>query len=383
MRNILVPALSIIFCLIFFTQSHAQWSHRTMMHDDIERDYWIYLPEGYNPDNPASLLVTLHGMGDSAKNFKNIGFQSIADTANIILLVPNALVFHCFIPILDGMRTWNSYAGAFGIHPNKGVDDVGFLNAIVDTASANYAIDPCRIYICGFSMGGFMTERMALVSNSRFAAFAVAAGAIGSLMEPPFQPRRAVPVIHLCGTNDLKVGIEEPSLPGWGTGVDSTLRFWIKNNYCDTIPIRDTLSSLIQGHKVERIIYPHGDDDADVVFYKVEGLAHAWLKPFYNKMIWQYLSKHTHCSSPTSVEAEKVDYELHIFPNPARDVLTISAETKFNKVQIIDNLGRLIRTYKDTSTNKFTLNINELLPGKYYVKIYAEEMLASKKFIKI
>ena len=43
----------------------------------------------------------------------------------------------------------------------KKVDDVGFINALIEELEANYAIDPRRIYVTGMSNGAMMSYRLA------------------------------------------------------------------------------------------------------------------------------------------------------------------------------------------------------------------------------
>src|SRR5690554_4541872 len=98
--------LGIILCLLIPFTTIAQWSQNTIQHDGIQRQYWIYVSPNYDANTPASLIVTLHGMGDDATNFRGINFNDVADTANVIILVPDALVDD-----LTGMTAWNSSAG--------------------------------------------------------------------------------------------------------------------------------------------------------------------------------------------------------------------------------------------------------------------------------
>ena len=95
--------------IIIFTYSinivYSQWLNKNFSFDGINRQYRIYIPLNYNASNPPSLVMTLHGMGDNMTNFSTIGMNNIADTANIIVLVPQALSDP------NAGTTWNSGAG--------------------------------------------------------------------------------------------------------------------------------------------------------------------------------------------------------------------------------------------------------------------------------
>jgi polyhydroxybutyrate depolymerase len=113
----------------------------------------------------------------------------IAYTANFILIVPDT----CADPLAG--NAWNSGAGTSGYFPHSTIIYKGFINALVDTDVSNYSINSNKVYLCGFSMGGFMTERMACESNGKFAAFASAGGTIRNGITT-CNPTRAIPLAH-------------------------------------------------------------------------------------------------------------------------------------------------------------------------------------------
>jgi len=167
----IILALVALIPLSFFSQltTHS-WDF-----DGETREYLMYVPSIYDGSTPVPVVFCLHGLGDNMNNFANIGMNYVADTANFIVITPQALVDN-----LSGSTAWNSGASAFGYVLNGSVDDIGFLGAIIDTLNTNLNIDLQRVYSCGFSMGGFMTNRMACERNDPNAAKASVAGTIGS-----------------------------------------------------------------------------------------------------------------------------------------------------------------------------------------------------------
>ena len=117
--------LALIF-LACATASFGQWSNKTMSFGGTTRSYRLYVSPNYNASNPASIVMTLHGLGDNMTNFSNLGFAQIGDTANIIVICPQA--------VSDPLAgtAWNSGAGMMGYYPNSSVNDIGFLNALVE-----------------------------------------------------------------------------------------------------------------------------------------------------------------------------------------------------------------------------------------------------------
>ena len=157
------------FLLLFFAAFEnvsAGYINGTLVHGGQTRKYVIYVPAIYTTQGiKVPLLVGLHGNGDNAANFSQICMSSISDTANYIVVYPEALPD----PILT-TNAWHSGAGFTGYEVNSAVDDVGFINKLMNTVIASYQIDTNRMYVFGFSFGGFMTNKMAASTATRWAA---------------------------------------------------------------------------------------------------------------------------------------------------------------------------------------------------------------------
>jgi polyhydroxybutyrate depolymerase len=82
-----------------------------------------------------------------------------------------------------------------------GVDDVAYLNGVVDEVAAVYNVDAKRTYVVGHSNGGFMAYRMACESASRFAAIVSVAGATYDDAQQ-CDPSEQVSVLQVHGTAD-------------------------------------------------------------------------------------------------------------------------------------------------------------------------------------
>lgn len=160
------------------------------------RPYATRLPGGQEPGRPAPLLVLLHGYGDDAAGFA----AAIGDPLpGAIVVAPEGT--------LDarGHRFWNASAACCDFD-RRGPDDVAYLDAVIADARARHQVDPRRIYVLGFSNGGFMAHRMACAARQPIAALASIAGAPGEAACAPPAPRallevhgRADPVVPVAG----------------------------------------------------------------------------------------------------------------------------------------------------------------------------------------
>ena len=70
-----------------------------------------------------------------------------------------------------------------------------------------------------------------------------------------------------------------------------------------------------------------------------------------------------------------------LFPNPAKNSLTLTAETEGMKdVRIVNSLGQTVKEFSfETST---TVDIKDLNNGVYFVKILGENMTTKKVVVR-
>lgn len=93
-----------------------------------------------------------------------------------------------------------------------------------------------------------------------------------------------------------------------------------------------------------------------------------------------------HASGVGISEQELIKNSINVFPNPASDNLNISLNfdlgIKFSKIEIINNLGQLIREEEINFKNKTTsINTTELPNGVYLLNLKVEySKIASKRF---
>lgn len=123
------------------------------------------------------------------------------------------------------MHTWNA-GHCCGYAMQNDVDDVGFIDAMLDEIEREWRIDPDRIYVTGMSNGGMMAHRLGRELRHRPAAIAPVVGAVFG-DEP--MPRSPVSAVIFNGLKDTSV----PATGGMGNGVGR--RAW------DGVPPRPNL----------------------------------------------------------------------------------------------------------------------------------------------
>ncbi len=193
------------------------------------RPYGLTVPGGYDGSRVVPLVVLLHSYGSNgpAQN-AHFGLSALADQGTFLLAYPDGT------RDLRGNRFWNATDACCDFF-GSGVDDVAYLDAVLDEITGQYRIDPARVYLVGHSNGAFMAHRYACERAERVAAIVTLAGMQWK------DPRRCaalglpspVSVLHVHGSNDLSIGYQGGSTPqGTYPGAAETVATWAGKNGC-------------------------------------------------------------------------------------------------------------------------------------------------------
>lgn len=366
-QTLLLTLLSIQF--FSFSQTD-----KTMVFDGLTREYLEYVPAIYDGSQAVPLVLALHGLGDTKENFYSVGFNYLADTANFILLTPEAVVE----TVYGAGTAWNSGASQYGYVLNQNVDDVGFLTALINYTKGLYNIDESRIYITGFSMGGFMANRLACEMSGEIAAIASVSGTIGNSVS--CNPEFPIPVCHLHGTNDATVAY---SGNNYGNDAEALVEYWRNHNQCDASPTIVNLPDYVSdGKTVDYYLYDNGLDNTTVEFYKVNNGEHEWLfypnnDITYTIEIWKFFRKQYNLN--VGIKHQIPENNISLYPNPASESVSINVKnvsSTIHHLKLYSTNGVLLK-----SENKvqfpYTLNIKDLPKGIYILKLdeYSQRLI--------
>ena len=251
-----------------------------------DRDFIVYVPESYTPENPTPVLFVFHGFGESNTSTMNsTGFNLIADQENFIAVYPQGTDFLNIAP------HWN----VGGFTNGSTTDDVGFVNFLTAYLSEIYSINSDRIYATGMSNGGFMSFLLACQLSDKIAAIASVTGSMTTETLEECSPVREVPVLQIHGTNDAVVPYD--GVQAWNTPIEEVLDYWVMNNACSDTPEINTLDdvNLNNNLTVDEIIYNNGTNGTIVKHYKVFGGQHNWFQNAdidSSAIIWEFFSNY-------------------------------------------------------------------------------------------
>jgi polyhydroxybutyrate depolymerase len=253
--------LLVLGALIAFTILNR--TNGTIQSAGQQRKYLLYVPESYDPSKPASLVISFHGFIEWPDHQRQVSqWNKLADKNGFIVVYPMGTGF----PL-----RWGTIAPSN--HSKQAESDVIFISDLIDKLSAEYKIDPRRIYANGLSNGGGMSFLLACKLANRIAAIGGVSGAY-SIPWSACNPSRPVPVIAFHGDADPIVPYQGgtvspkkltlPDIAHWAA-------HWARFNGCGSQPVDLTAIGEVSG-----IHYTNCAQNADVEFYTVHGGGHSW-----------------------------------------------------------------------------------------------------------
>lgn len=235
----------------------------------LTRTYRLYVPDKYDSQHPAPLLLALHGrLGDGVGMEKMTHLDQVADQYGFVVVYPDGY-----------QRGWADGRGV-STADKAGVDDVAFLSTLIATLSQTYAIDQRRIYVTGISNGGFMTERLGCDLANKIAAIAVDAATFPVDLVARCATAHPLPALLFNGTSDPLVPYQGGVVAGDRGEVFSapeTAAKWAALAHCAPTPASKTVPTTVNdGTSVSYVTYSGCGGGAQVQFYTITGGGHTW-----------------------------------------------------------------------------------------------------------
>jgi polyhydroxybutyrate depolymerase len=227
-------ALLMVACSSHPDAAPQAMTRYTLQHEGLEREYFVFLPSGYDGVEELPVAIFMHGYGGTATGTEaevTQGLNFYAEQYGYVLVYPQGTWFMAGETADDRweVTSWNHISDAFDAGPAGPIcvheenpspcppecgtcgkcgwtscnDDVGFLRQLVATVTNDFKIDSDSFFVSGFSNGAMMAHRIACEASELFAAAAL----IGGRVEPGFEcaPEQRLPLLQMNGGADETV----------------------------------------------------------------------------------------------------------------------------------------------------------------------------------
>jgi polyhydroxybutyrate depolymerase len=229
----------------------------------------------------APLIVVLHGGGGTG-----LGMAALTNLAERAPAAGFAAVFP------DGVGgVWNDQRDTPRLARREGIDDVRFLNQLVDHLVTENVAAKGPVFATGISNGAFLAEHLARHALMPLAGVALVAGAatVVSRQAVP-SPRQPTLLLAFLGTADPLVPY--PGGPigrvaqrrgaqrtqgdrGVAAPAEDAMADWASTNRCDPNPTAEQVSTHNGALPVTKLVWS-APGRPSVVLYRIEGGGHTW-----------------------------------------------------------------------------------------------------------
>jgi poly(3-hydroxybutyrate) depolymerase len=308
-RPILSPAvLPLFLAAAAFSQSNVTL---TLQVGGNARHSIAHVPAGISK---PPVVFFIHGAGGSGANFqRETRGDATADREKFIAVYPSA-----------------SGTGAGGTWEDmRGTGNFPFFQAVIDTLDARYDIDRNRIYMTGFSQGGFISFAAACFFSDVFAAVAPVSGHAVS----PCTLKRPVPVFMTWGANE-------------GTSFLNDLTLWTGLNKCPTNPtVTRNYPTTAANARGTLISYGPCDKGSAVLMDSISGQGHQWpgtANGNHADEVWSFFKKYS-LEGTTGISAPKPALSGDGFSvSYASGRIRLAGLREAARVRVTDTRGRVV-----------------------------------------
>ena len=374
----------------------------SLMVEELMRYYGIYVPDSYDGTVAVPIIINSHGhlVGYVTHEYY-ADFRSIADSANVIIILPQG-------------RYFGGYGPMFNFYDNTsldgGLEEIQFIDQLLDTIISKYNIDESRIYSTGMSAGGFMSHELACFLGHRMAAVASVTGTLMTNRIGACTNANAVSIMQIHGTLDRQVVWDGSTTNHEGgsadnvfptTDIDTLMAHWVKRNNCGPTPTFEELPNVCEADNttVEHYVWSGGTQGSTVELYKINDMDHHWPGSMYatyehfigsknftnndfdaTKIIWDFFNKHR---LTTSIDIfEEIQIKFTVSPNPSNGQFEVTVNEKINGELKIFNLMGVEVYSTQLYGNTTSVDLTQQSVGLYFYTVKTDKgTVASGKLI--
>tara|TARA_B110000459_G_C16588775_1_gene485074 strand:- start:122 stop:1972 length:1851 start_codon:yes stop_codon:yes gene_type:complete len=235
------------------------------------RDYIYYHASSALPNCP--LVLVFHGYSGTAQDIMDYSqFNALAEEFGFAVCYPQGT--------LDGSNTTFFNVG-YDFQTNQTVDDVVFVEDLVDSLQSMYSLSEQDVFSTGMSNGGDFSYMLACEASETFKAVAPVAGMIMQDIMDNCNPVNEVSILEIHGTQDnVTYWQGDPNNnDGWGAypSIPNTINFFTNMfGLTELIPTVFPDIDPNDGSTVNSDKYSEIGSCTQVWLYTVDGGGHDW-----------------------------------------------------------------------------------------------------------
>jgi len=383
---------------------------KTMQTGGYEREYMVYTPQNLQQEKPDGIVVCLHGFNRTMNDFfDSYRITDVADSLNLIIAAPQALPEQNLSVILEANiinlftnnqinlnTVWGcglsvqAFSIPLGItllneELNRNLDDVGFINQVIDSVLSEYSLPAVNVFMLGTSMGGYMAYQYALEKGERLSGLLSIAGSMGlSIKGMDYSTK--VPVCDFHSLTDEVVPYtgsfeEYLAIVSLAQGIPDVINYWAKTNAAGA-PVVEPVQNYpsTNGITVEKITYP--DPVNEVIHYRINGAPHSYFFKKENGDCMDYVEEITrfirsHLSADFTQIPDMTAQQTFFYPNPVQSIVHFNVTS--GTVFIYDITGKKVFSRSFLSGQA---DLSALKPGIYIIRIQSGNKIQVNQLIK-
>ena len=192
------------------------FAFRIHQRGEITLPYRIYIPFNYDPNKKYPLLLNLHGAGNRGSDNKRHLLFINRPLSNPELCVDDAIILY---PHCSPENKWvhtNWSAGSYDLEKMPESKELKAVLEVVEQVKENYSVDESRMYLMGYSMGGYGTWNLLMNHPELFAAAVPMCGAgdpqkAKNIAKIPIWAIHGAkdPIVPVKGSRDMAAALEK------------------------------------------------------------------------------------------------------------------------------------------------------------------------------
>lgn len=392
---------------------YAASTTETVEVDGLERSYIVYTPSSSSKSH--SVIVALHGLSGSAEGYaERLDAQAVSDLHNALVVFPQALPEQNsevktalqtmksagLLPEeMDVKNSWGAgarmsadkikeLAGSSasllnfvipGIMKkgygelNEEVDDVHFINVILDNLSKNYKAND-SIFVAGFSMGGAMAYKYAYSEGSKAKKICVMNGFVGDGVDTT---GRAInkPLLIFHSEADEVVAYNGGMFNGSVSNAINTIAY--QNGCMMSLSIQKMEDTADDGNLVTRMEY-NCEEGKEIVFFLSDNADHGQvLNDQENDVdMLKEMDKFFYPSANAGNENIAEEATLQCYPNPVEDKLYCE---RSGRCVVADLTGRVVLS---ADVEEGEIDLSQLSAGYYIFTLKTKNETLRARIVK-